>query len=48
VDKIKAALTLDSSLPLPVAIAQANQMMGLTPPQGQPLPAQADALLEAL
>ena len=36
VDKIKAALTLDSSLPLPVAIAQANQMMGLTPPQVRP------------
>jgi len=48
VDAIKAALGLETIPLMPTAIAKANETMGLTPPQSQPLPAQADALLEAL
>jgi len=48
VDAIKAALGLETIPLMPTAIAKANETMGITPPQSQPLPAQADALLEAL
>ena len=44
--KIKQALDLGASLPMPAAIEKANGMMGLDS-QG-PLPDQADALLAAL
>ena len=46
VGKIKQALLLDESLPMPVAIKQANENMGL--PATGTLPTQADALLVAL
>ena len=40
------ALPLDASLPMPVAIKQANEIIGLT--AAGPLPAQADALIVAM
>ena len=46
VGRIKAALMLHDGLAMPLAIKQANEMMGL--PQVGTLPAQADALLAAL
>jgi hypothetical protein len=46
VSRIKTALLLDASLPMPVAISQANTQMGL--PSQSTLPDQADALIRAL
>ena len=46
VARIKDALEIDSSLPMPRAIAKANELMDMKPEGG--LPAQAERLLAAL
>ena len=46
VEQIKSALTIDAATPMPAAIKQANEMMGLA--GTGPMPQQAAALMAAL
>ena len=41
-------LGLESSLPIIRAAAEANELLGITPQAGTPLPAQVDALIGAI
>ena len=46
VTKIKKTLDMEMFIPLPMAIKQANEMMGIEPPSDAKLPAQVETLLE--